>query len=63
MRNLVAPGLLGRIRLFRDEPPPPIPVFRVVAEGAELAESDLEQVVGGLERAFIPGAVRADAAG
>lgn len=62
MRQVVGAGLLERIRLFRHAPAPPVPVFRVVAEGPELAEGDLEQVVGGLERTFIPGAGEAAAA-
>jgi hypothetical protein len=55
---VVGAGLLGRIRVFREAPPPPVvPAVRIVAaEGPELLDDDLEQVVGGLERVFIPGA-------
>lgn len=54
---MVGAGLLGRIRVFREAPPPAVPALRIVAaEGPELRDDDLEQVVGGLERAFIPGA-------
>jgi hypothetical protein len=60
---VVGAALLGRIRVFRDAPPPAVPALRVVsdAEGPELHDDDLEQVVGGLERAFIPGAGEAGA--
>jgi hypothetical protein len=57
VRNVVGAALLGRIRVFRDAPPPPVPAIRIAAvEGPELRDDDLEQVVGGLERVFIPGA-------
>lgn len=53
-------GLLGRIRLTGAQPPaPPAPVAASVATavlaGPELGEDDLEQVVGGLERVYLPG--------
>lgn len=49
-------SLLGRIRLF---PPaaagaPSPPAVVAVATGPELADDDLEGVVGGLERVFVP---------
>lgn len=54
---MVVAGLLERIRVFRETPPPRVPVVRIVSdEGPELRDEDLEHVVGGLERAFIPGA-------
>jgi hypothetical protein len=57
MRNVVGATLLGRIRIFREAAPPRLPAIRIaLAEGPELRDDDLEQVVGGLERAFIPGA-------
>jgi hypothetical protein len=50
-------GLLGRIRLAFPAPAAapvaaavPVPVFA----GPELGEDDLEQVVGGLERVYVP---------
>jgi hypothetical protein len=49
-------SVLARIRVFRPEPDP-APASVVVAEGPELAEDDLEQVVGGLERVYVPGRV------
>jgi hypothetical protein len=56
-------SLLGRIRLAR--PASPSPFAAAVAAvpsfgGAELAEDELEQVVGGLERIYVPGLVIAD---
>lgn len=53
-------GLFGRIRLTGARPPaPPAPVAASVPSavfaGPELAEDDLEQVVGGLERVYLPG--------
>ena len=57
MRNVVVATLLGRIRVFRDAAPPRVQAIRIAsAEGPELRDDDLEQVVGGLERVFIPGA-------
>ena len=57
-------GLFGRIRLMGAQPPaPPAPVAASVMSaalaGPELAEDDLEQVVGGLERVYVPGLVAA----
>lgn len=51
-------SVLARIRVFRPEPDP-APPAAVAAEGPELGDDDLEQVVGGLERVFIPGVVTA----
>ncbi len=51
-------SLLGRIRLARPASPAPSPaaVAPVPAFGGpELGEDDLEQVVGGLERVYVPG--------
>jgi hypothetical protein len=49
-------SLLGRIRLFPPAPAaaphPPVPA--VVAAGSELGDDDLEAVVGGLERVYVP---------
>jgi hypothetical protein len=55
---MVAAGLLGRIRLYRADPPvaPRSVPALALAEGPELEDGDLEQVVGGLERIYIPGA-------
>ena len=53
-------SLLGRIRLARPASPAPagpsLASIPAVA-GPELGEDDLEQVVGGLERVYIPGLV------
>jgi hypothetical protein len=50
-------GVLGRIRLFPPgtvaAPRPPALVV-VVAAGSELGDDDLEAVVGGLERVYVP---------
>jgi hypothetical protein len=55
-------GFLGRIRMPRAEPaaaPAPVAasVMAAAHAGPELAEDDLEQVVGGLERVYVPGLV------
>jgi hypothetical protein len=55
-------GFFGRMRLPRAEPPAsPAPVAASVLAaaqaGPELAEDELEQVVGGLERVYLPGLV------
>lgn len=49
-------SVLGRIRLFPPETaaPPRPPALAVVAAGAELGDDDLENVVGGLERVYVP---------
>jgi hypothetical protein len=49
-------SVLGRIRLFPPEPaaPPRPAVPAVVAAGYELGDDDLEAVVGGLERVYVP---------
>ena len=55
-------SLFGRIRLPRAGSPPPsaaAPAPVPVLAGPELDEDDLEQVVGGLERVYIPGLVAA----
>ncbi len=51
-------SLLARIRLHRPEAaaaPAAVPVATVATASPELGDDDLEQVVGGLERVFIPG--------
>jgi hypothetical protein len=50
-------SLLGRIRLPRAVSPAPAPAAVAVpaVAGVELAEDELEQVVGGLERIYVPG--------
>lgn len=57
-------GLRDRIRLPRIAPAPAAPPIAVVPVlaivGPELAEDDLEQVVGGLERAYAPGLIVGD---
>jgi hypothetical protein len=49
-------SLLDRIRLFPPETPaaPRPPVLAVVAARSELGDDDLEAVVGGLERVYVP---------
>jgi hypothetical protein len=49
-------SVLARIRVFRPDPDP-APPAAIVAAGPELDEDDLEQVVGGLERIYVPGRV------
>lgn len=49
-------SLLERIRPARPAPapaPPPLPMV-ALAGGVELEDDDLEQVVGGLERVYLP---------
>lgn len=49
-------SLLERIRIFRPDPTPAprrIPVVALV-DAPELENADLEQVVGGLERVYVP---------
>lgn len=48
--------LLERIRIFRPDHAP-APRIAVVApvDAPELTDADLEQVVGGLERVYVPG--------
>lgn len=56
-------GLLARIRVSRAQPvsPAPAAVSAPTAFAAvELAEDELEQVVGGLERVYVPGLFAAD---
>lgn len=52
-------SLLARIRPSRAEPAAAAPAAAAVpvpaVVGPELADDDLEQVVGGLERVFLPG--------
>ena len=53
-------SLLGRIRLARPASPAPSPAAVAPVPsfgGPELGEDDLEQVVGGLERVYVPGLV------
>ncbi|HEX6041378.1 hypothetical protein [Longimicrobium sp.] len=56
--------LLERIRLPRARPAAPAPAVAAVPVpalvGPELTDDDLEQVVGGLERVYVPGLVAAD---
>ena len=53
-------SLLARIRLPRPAAPAPAPVVSVpVFAGPELEDDVLEQVVGGLERIYVPGVVSA----
>jgi hypothetical protein len=57
-------GLLARIRLTGARGPAPSAPAAATAPvaalaGPELAEDDLEQVVGGLERVYVPGLVAA----
>jgi hypothetical protein len=49
--------LLERIRIFRPDPAPaPRPLAMVaVSDAPELEDADLEHVVGGLERVYVPG--------
>lgn len=47
---------LERIRIVRPEPVPaprPVPMMALAA-GSELGDDDLEQVVGGLDRVYVP---------
>jgi hypothetical protein len=58
-------SLLGRIRASRAASPVPAPavlspVSIPAITGVELAEDELEQVVGGLERIYVPGLFSAD---
>lgn len=57
-------SLLGRIRVFRAEAAPAAPAAVAVPvlalAGPELGDDDLEQVVGGLERVFVPGLAAAN---
>lgn len=54
---VAVPGFLGRIRVLGPAPDAaPVPAA-VAVGGPELGDDDLEQVVGGLERVFVPGAV------
>lgn len=55
-------SLLARIRLHRPEAaaaPVAVPDAAVATAAPELGDDDLEQVVGGLERVFIPGLMTA----
>lgn len=55
-------SLLARIRLPRPAAPAPAPASLVsvpVFAGPELEDDVLEQVVGGLERIYVPGVVSA----
>jgi hypothetical protein len=50
-------SILGRIRQARPAPPAPLPAAAAPVPafgGPELGEDDLEQVVGGLERVYVP---------
>jgi hypothetical protein len=49
-------ALLQRIGI-RAPAPIPAPAAMVVVEGPELGDDELEQVVGGLERVYVPGIV------
>jgi hypothetical protein len=54
-------SLLGRIRLPRaDAPAPAATAVPASSAVVELDDDELEQVVGGLERIYIPGLVVAD---
>jgi hypothetical protein len=50
-------SLLERIRVFRPDPAPAPRRIAVVAlvDAPELEDADLEHVVGGLERVYVPG--------
>lgn len=50
-------SLLERIRIFRPEPAPAPRTIPMVAlsDAPELDDADLEHVVGGLERVYVPG--------
>lgn len=50
-------SLLERIRIFRPDPAPAAPLLAVAApsDAPELEDADLEHVVGGLERVYVPG--------
>lgn len=55
-------SLLERIRLARSASPAPSAAAAApapVPAGLELGEDDLEQVVGGLERVYLPGVTTA----
>lgn len=55
--------LLRRIRMPRPVAVAPLALAAVPVPafaGAELGDDDLEQVVGGLERVYVPGLVAAD---
>lgn len=49
-------GFLGRTAPRAEPPASSAPVSAALA-GPELADDDLEQVVGGLERIYVPGLV------
>lgn len=49
-------ALLERIGVFTSAP---VPAAAAVAAGPELGDDDLEQVVGGLERIYVPGTIAA----
>lgn len=53
-------GLVARIRLPGPPASPAAAVSVAAAAGPELEMDELEQVVGGLERAYLPGLVVAD---
>jgi hypothetical protein len=50
-------GFLGRTRPPRAEPPASSAPVTAAPAGPELGDDDLEQVVGGLERIYVPGLV------
>lgn len=48
--------MLERIRIFRPAPAPaPRTLAMALADAPELEDADLEHVVGGLERVYVPG--------
>lgn len=50
-------SLLERIRVVRPDPAPaprPVPMVALAAADPELDDGDLEQVVGGLDRVYVP---------
>lgn len=49
-------SFLGRTPSRAEPPASPAPVAEAFA-GPELADDDLEQVVGGLERIYVPGLI------
>lgn len=53
-------GLVERIRLQSTAPAPAAVAAVPASAGPELEMDELEQVVGGLERAYLPGLVVAD---